>query len=66
MLAMIGKLVDEGRAYAVEGHVLFAVESDEGYGSPARRSLDDMIAGARVEVAPYKRHPAGLRPGTSA
>ena len=58
MLAMIGKLVDADHAYAAEGHVLFAVESDAAYGNLARRSLDDMIAGARVEVAPYKRHPA--------
>ena len=55
---MIGKLVDAGHAYAAEGHVLFAVESDAAYGNLAGRSLDDMIAGARVEVAPYKRHPA--------
>ncbi|MCB1328625.1 MAG: cysteine--tRNA ligase, partial [Maritimibacter sp.] len=44
-------------AYAAEGHVLFAVESYEGYGALSGRSVDDMIAGARVEVAPYKRNP---------
>ncbi len=58
MLAMIGELIDKGHAYAAEGHVLFAVESDPDYGALSKRSLDDMIAGARVEVAPYKRHPA--------
>ncbi|MEE4299006.1 MAG: cysteine--tRNA ligase [Pseudomonadales bacterium] len=58
MLAMIEALIEKGHAYAAEGHVLFAVESDPDYGALAKRSLDDMIAGARVEVAPYKRHPA--------
>ena len=58
MLAMIAALIEKGHAYAAEGHVLFAVDSDPDYGALSKRSLDDMIAGARVEVAPYKRHPA--------
>ena len=57
MLRMIGTLVEKGHAYAAEGHVLFAVDSMEGYGQLSGRSVDDMIAGARVEVAPYKRNP---------
>src|SRR4051812_29648832 len=58
MLAMIGKLVEGGHAYAAEGHVLFDTGSFADYGKLSGRSLDDMIAGARVEVAPYKRNPA--------
>ena len=58
MLAMIENLVASQHAYVAEGHVLFAVESDPDYGVLSRRSVEDMIAGARVEVAPYKRHPA--------
>ncbi|WP_121061653.1 cysteine--tRNA ligase [Chachezhania antarctica] len=57
MVAMIEGLVASGHAYAAEGHVLFAVESDAGYGTLSGRSVDDMVAGARVEVAPYKRNP---------
>ncbi|MHA3914768.1 cysteine--tRNA ligase [Halovulum sp. GXIMD14793] len=57
MVEMIGELVDKGVAYAAEGHVLFAVDQYEQYGQLSRRSLDDMIAGARVEIAPYKRNP---------
>ncbi len=57
MIAMMQRLVDEGHAYAAEGHVLFSVASYERYGALSRRSLDDMIAGARVEVAPYKKDP---------
>jgi cysteinyl-tRNA synthetase len=57
MLEMIGKLIERGHAYAAEGHVLFDVPSDSDYGKLSRRSLDEMIAGARVEVAPYKRAP---------
>ena len=57
MVAMIGDLIAKGHAYAAEGHVLFAVESYKGYGALSGRSVDDMIAGARVEVAPYKRNP---------
>jgi cysteinyl-tRNA synthetase len=57
MVAMIATLVANGHAYAAEGHVLFAVARDPDYGKLARRSLDEMRAGARVEVAPYKRDP---------
>jgi cysteinyl-tRNA synthetase len=51
-------LVAKGFAYEAEGHVLFHVPAMPEYGQLSRRSLDDMIAGARVEVAPYKKHPA--------
>jgi len=58
MVAMIERLVETGHAYEAEGHVLFAVDSwRENYGALSGRSVDDMIAGARVEVAPYKRNP---------
>ena len=58
MVAMIEGLIARGHAYAVEGHVLFAVDSWKGgYGQLSGRSVDDMIAGARVEVAPYKQNP---------
>ena len=57
MVEMIATLIDKGHAYEAEGHVLFDVSSDADYGKLSRRSLDDMIAGARVEVAPYKRNP---------
>ena len=58
MVAFIQDLIAKGHAYAAEGHVLFAVDSwPEGYGKLSGRSVDDMIAGARVEVAPYKRNP---------
>jgi cysteinyl-tRNA synthetase len=58
MTAMIGRLIGNGHAYAEQGHVLFDTQSFADYGRLSGRSLDDMIAGARVEVAPYKRHPA--------
>ena len=58
MVAMIATLVELGHAYAAEGHVLFAVGSDPDYGGLSRRDREAMIAGARVEVAPYKRDPA--------
>jgi cysteinyl-tRNA synthetase len=58
MIAMIERLVGLGHAYAAQGHVLFDVASHGDYGSLSRRSLDEMIAGARVEVAPYKRNAA--------
>ena len=58
MLAMIEQLIARGHAYAAEGHVLFDVPSFAGYGALSRRPLDEMIAGARVEVAPYKKSPA--------
>ncbi|MCJ8139630.1 cysteine--tRNA ligase [Falsirhodobacter halotolerans] len=57
MIAMIGVLIDRGHAYAAEGHVLFDVRSYADYGRLSGRSVDDMIAGARVEVAPFKRDP---------
>jgi len=58
MLAQIKALVDKGAAYAAEGHVLFDTQSFKDYGELSGRPLDEMIAGARVEVAPYKRHAA--------
>jgi cysteinyl-tRNA synthetase len=57
MIAMIADLVAKGHAYAAEGHVLFAVDSYAAYGSLSGRTVEDMIAGARVEVAPYKKNP---------
>ncbi|MBB96704.1 MAG: cysteine--tRNA ligase [Rhodobacteraceae bacterium] len=57
MVAMIEGLISSGHAYAAEGHVLFAVDSYAEYGRLSGRSVDDMIAGARVEVAPYKKNP---------
>ena len=57
MIAMIEGLVASGHAYAAEGHVLFRVRSYEAYGALSGRSVDDMIAGARVEVAPFKEDP---------
>jgi cysteinyl-tRNA synthetase len=57
MIEMIGTLVDQGYAYLAEGHVLFEVKKDARYGTLSGRSTDDMIAGARVEVAPYKKYP---------
>ena len=57
MIDFIACLVDSGHAYAAEGHVLFSVSSYEEYGKLSKRSLDDMLAGARVEVAPYKKDP---------
>ncbi|WP_303793808.1 cysteine--tRNA ligase [Sandarakinorhabdus limnophila] len=58
MVAMIELLIAKGHAYAAEGHVLFDVASHGDYGSLSRRPLDEMIAGARVEVAPYKKNAA--------
>ncbi len=57
IIAMIQRLIDSRHAYVAEGHVLFAVASFAGYGKLSRRDPDDMLAGARVEVAPYKRDP---------
>ena len=57
MLAMMEALVASGHAYAAEGHVLFDVSKDADYGGLSNRSLEDMLAGARVEVAPYKKNP---------
>ncbi|MFQ5939853.1 MAG: cysteine--tRNA ligase, partial [Alphaproteobacteria bacterium] len=58
MIAMVETLVASGRAYVAEGHVLFSVSSMPDYGQLSGRSREDMIAGARVEVAPYKKDPA--------
>ncbi len=58
IVAMIETLIAKGHAYAAEGHVLFAVASYADYGKLSRRSVEEMIAGARVEIAPYKRDPA--------
>ena len=58
MIALIEALVAAGHAYEAEGHVLFHVPSAPRYGALSGRNRDEMIAGARVEVAPYKRDPA--------
>jgi len=58
MVAMIERLIELGNAYEAQGHVLFSVPSDPDYGVLSRRDRDAMVAGARVEVAPYKRDPA--------
>jgi cysteinyl-tRNA synthetase len=55
MIAMIQSLVDAGHAYVADGHVLFDVSSYEDYGRLSKRNLREMIAGSRVEVAPYKK-----------
>jgi cysteinyl-tRNA synthetase len=57
MIALIETLIAKGHAYLAEGHVLFDVPSMAAYGKLSKRPLDEMIAGARVEVAPYKRGP---------
>ena len=56
MISMIERLISKGHAYEAKDNVLFAVQSMDGYGSLSGRSLDDMLAGARVEVAAYKRY----------
>lgn len=55
MITMIEKLLEKGHAYEADGHVLFDVASDKNYGNLSKRDLREMIAGARVEVAPYKK-----------
>lgn len=57
MIAMIEGLIEKGFAYAAEGHALFRVRAYKDYGKLSGRSVDDMIAGARVEVAPFKEDP---------
>lgn len=57
IIDIIQRLLANGHAYEAEGHVMFAVASDADYGKFSGRSLEDLIAGARVEVAPYKREP---------
>jgi len=69
MVALIERLVARGHAYPAEGHVLFSVPSMEDYGRLSRRSRDELIAGARVEVAPYKKDAADFvlwKPSTDA
>jgi cysteinyl-tRNA synthetase len=58
MIAMVERLIAGGHAYAAEGHVLFDVGSFPAYGKLSGRSVEEQIAGARVEIAPYKRNPA--------
>ena len=58
IVAMCGNLIASGHAYVAEGHVLFDVAKFADYGKLSGRSTDEMIAGARIEVAPYKRNPA--------
>ena len=57
MIAMVEALLAKNHAYEADGHVLFSVTSMPNYGELSGRNLDDMLAGARVEVADYKRHP---------
>ena len=57
MIEMVTDLINKGHAYETDGHVLFDVDSYADYGALSGRSIDDMIAGSRVEVAPYKRNP---------
>ena len=57
MIAIIERLIGSGHAYAAEGHVLFSVPSFSDYGKFSGRSPDDLLAGARIDVAPYKRDP---------
>jgi cysteinyl-tRNA synthetase len=69
MLELTAVLIERGHAYASQGHVLFDVTSMADYGQLSRRSLDDMLAGARVDVADYKRHPGDFvlwKPSTDA
>jgi len=57
MIVMSSELIEKGHAYVADGHVLFDVSSYKTYGELSGRSVEDMIAGARVEIAPYKRNP---------
>jgi cysteinyl-tRNA synthetase len=57
MINMIERLIDNGHAYVAEGHVLFSIESYGDYGSLSGRDVSEMKAGARIEVADFKRHP---------
>ncbi len=69
MVALIERLVERGHAYAADGHVLFSVPSMPDYGRLSRKPRDELIAGARVEVAPYKKDPADFvlwKPSTDA
>lgn len=58
IIEMIARLIENQAAYAAEGHVLFDTQAFPDYGKLSGRPMDEMIAGARVDVAPYKRHPA--------
>jgi cysteinyl-tRNA synthetase len=58
MIRMIEGLIEKGNAYAADGHVLFSVSTLDSYGSLSGRNMEEMIAGARVDVAPYKKDPA--------
>lgn len=58
MIKMIESLISKSAAYVAQNHVLFSVDSFNDYGQLSNRSLDEMIAGARIEVAPYKKNPA--------
>jgi len=58
MIDQITALIERGHAYEAEGHVLFHVPSDPSYGALSGRSRDEQVAGARVEIAPYKKDPA--------
>jgi len=58
MIAQIKQLIERGHAYEAEGHVLFNVPSDPSYGTLSGRTRDEQVAGARVEIAPYKKDPA--------
>jgi cysteinyl-tRNA synthetase len=58
MIALVETLIANGNAYAADGHVLFEVSTMPDYGRLSRHSRDELVAGARVEVAPYKRDPA--------
>ena len=58
MIALIERLIARGHAYVAEGHVLFSVPSMPDYGQLSRKPRDELVAGARVEVAPYKKDPA--------
>jgi cysteinyl-tRNA synthetase len=58
MIKMMRTLIEKGHAYEAEGHVMFNVPSMENYGGLSKHSRDELVAGARVEVAPYKKDPA--------
>ncbi len=69
IIAMIERLIEAGHAYAADGHVLFSVGSFDRYGQLSRRDPDELLAGARVDVAPYKRDPGDFvlwKPSTDA
>ena len=57
MITMTARLIEAGNAYEADGHVLFSINSFDAYGALSKRDMDEMVAGARVEVASYKRDP---------